>query len=207
MPTSIAIVEDKSGICDELQRVLSKDPECRCVCICQNLQTALRKIPPLAPDLIIMDINLPDGSGVDATAKLKQLLPRTLIMMYTVYDESEQIFRALEAGASGYLLKRTTPESLLRAVREIREGGVPMTGDVAQKVIQSFRPKKSGATEAAQLTRREEEILERLAKGYRSKEIADQLSISYLTVATHLRNIYAKLHVQSRTEAVLKYLR
>jgi len=207
MTTTIAIIEDKSAICDELQRILAKDPECQCVAVCRNLQTAMKKIPPLAPDLIIMDINLPDGSGVDATAKLKQVLPQTLIMMYTVYEESEQIFRALEAGASGYLLKRSTPESLLRAVREIREGGVPMTGDVAQKVIQSFRRKQPQSKEADQLTRREEEILELLSKGHRSKEIADQLSISYLTVATHLRNIYSKLHVQSRTEAVLKYLK
>lgn len=207
MPTTIAIIEDKSAICDELQRILAKDPENQCVCVCRNLQTAMKKVPPLAPNVIIMDINLPDGSGVDATAKLKQVLPETLIMMYTVYEESEQIFRALEAGASGYLLKRSTPEAVLRAVREIREGGVPMTGDVAQKVIQSFRRKQPQSKETEQLTPREEEILELLSKGHRSKEIADQLSISYLTVATHLRNIYSKLHVQSRTEAVLKYLK
>lgn len=207
MLTTIAIIEDKAGICDELQRILAKDPECQCIAVCRNLHTAMKKIPPLAPNLIIMDINLPDGSGVDATAKLKVLLPETLIMMYTVYEESEQIFRALEAGANGYLLKRTTPESLLRAVREIREGGVPMTGEVAQKVIQSFRRKRPQSKEADQLTPREEEILELLSKGHRSKEIADQLSISYLTVTTHLRNIYGKLHVQSRTEAVLKYLK
>ena len=207
MPTTIAIIEDKIGICQELEKVLSKDPDCTCVCTCRNLKTALAKIPPLAPDLIIMDIHLPDGSGVDATARFKQLLPKTLIMMYTVYEESEQIFRALEAGANGYLLKRTSPESLLRAVREIREGGVPMTGEVAKKVIQSFQRKKPEARESECLTRREEDILELLAKGHRSKEIADQLSITYLTVNTHLRNIYTKLHVQSRTEAVLKYLK
>lgn len=207
MPTTIAIVEDKAGICEELQRVLSKDPEYRCVCACRNFQTAMRKIPPLAPDVIIMDIHLPDGSGIAATAKFRELLPQTLIMMYTVYEESEQIFQALEAGAHGYLLKRTSPESLLRAVREIKDGGVPMTGEVARKVIQSFQRKRLLVEDAERLTPREEGILELLSKGYRSKEIAEQLSISYLTVATHLKNIYAKLHVQSRTEAVLRYLK
>ena len=206
MTTTIAILEDKSGICDELEKILSKDPECRCVCVCRNLRTAMLKIPPLAPDLIIMDINLPDGSGIDATARFKQLLPQTLIMMFTVYEESEQIFRALKAGASGYLLKRTAAESLLRAVREIREGGVPMTGDVAQKVIQSFRGERPRGRKMVDLTPREEEVLALLAKGGRSKEIADQLAISLLTVNTHLRRIYEKLHVQSRTEAVVKYL-
>ena len=206
MSTTIAIIDDNAGICEELEDILSRDPDCLCVCVCRNLQTALRKIPPLAPDLIIMDINLPDGSGIDATAKLKRLLPRTLIMMFTIYEDSDQIFRALEAGASGYLLKRSAPEMLLRAVHEIRDGGVPMTGEVAQKVIQSFRrPRRSD--DAEPLTRREEEIVDALAWGSRSKEIADRLSISLLTVNTHLRNIYKKLHVQSRTEAVVKYFK
>jgi DNA-binding NarL/FixJ family response regulator len=207
MTTTIAIVEDKSGICEELEKILASDPDSRCVCVCRNMQTALRKIPSLAPDLVIMDINLPDGSGIDATAQLKRLLPRTHIMMFTVYDESEQIFQALAAGASGYLLKRTAPEALLRAVHEIRDGGVPMTGEVAQKVIQSFRRSPPKGVKPEKLTQREEEILKLLAEGHRSKEIAHRLSISLLTVNTHLKNIYDKLHVHSRTEAVIKYLK
>jgi DNA-binding NarL/FixJ family response regulator len=203
MPVTIAIVEDNAGICEELQQILSEDPDCSCVCVCRNLHTALREIPARNPDVIIMDIRLPDGSGIDATARLKRLMPRSENMIYTVYEESDEIFRALEAGAGGYLLKETAPEELLRSVHEIRQGGVPMTGEVARKVIQAFRrqPAKSEP-----LTSREDEILHLLAQGFLTKEISAQLSISMDTVKSHLKHIYGKLHVRTRTEAVIKYL-
>ena len=207
MPITIAIVEDNAGICEELAQMIAEDPRCSCVCVCRNIQTALHKIPPLTPDVIIMDIQLPDGSGVDCTSRLKRLLPRTQIMMFTIYEDSEQIFRALEAGASGYMLKRTAPEALLRAVHELVQGGVPMTGEVARRVIQSFRRERTENANVDRLTPREEEVLELLAKGCLSKEIARQLEVSVETVNTHLKHIYEKLHVHSRTEAVIKFLR
>ena len=206
MPTTVAIVEDNSGICEELEKILREDPECTCVCVCRNTQTALRKIPAHSPDVIIMDIQLPDGSGIECTARLKRLLPRTQILMFTIHEDSEQVFRALEAGASGYLLKRTAPEALLRAVREVKQGGAPMTGEIARKVIQFFRKAPVPGEETDPLTPRETEILELLAKGGSSKEIAHQLAIGLETVNSHLKHIYEKLHVRSRTEAVIKYL-
>jgi DNA-binding NarL/FixJ family response regulator len=203
MAITVAVVEDNAGICEELSQIIAEDSGCACVCVCRNLQTALRKILPLAPDVVIMDINLPDGSGIDCTAQLKRLLPQTQIMMFTIYEDSEQIYKALEAGASGYLLKRTAADALLGAIHEIKQGGVPMTGEVARKVIRSFR-RESPPVE--RLTPREEEILQLLAKGFLSREIALQLSISLETVNSHLKHIYDKLHVRSRTEAVIKYL-
>jgi len=204
MPISVAIVEDNAGICEELQQILAEDSNFNCVCVCRNFKTALTEIPRTQPDVIIMDINLPDGSGIEATRQIKQLLPRTQIMIFTIYEESEEIFRALEAGASGYLLKDTAPEEILLSIRDINRGGVPMTGEVARKVITAFR-KTPAKTEL--LTSREEEILELLAQGYVSKEIASRLSISTETVKSHLKHIYDKLHVRTRTEAVIKYLR
>lgn len=206
MAISVAIVEDNAGICEELEEILREDPGCACVGVCRNVQTALKKIPALAPDVIIMDIQLPDGSGIECTARLKRLLPRTQIMMFTIYEDTEQIFRALEAGASGYLLKRTAPEAMLQAIREIKQGGAPMTAEVARKVVQSFRRTGAQSPEAEQLTPREVEVLELLAKGFLSKEIADKLAVSVETVNSHLKHIYEKLHVRSRTEAVIKYM-
>src|ERR1035437_3769508 len=133
MPITVAIVEDNAGICEELQQILAEDCSCTCVCVCRNFKTALSEIPRVQPDVIIMDINLPDGSGIDATRQLKQRIPRTQIMIFTIYEESEEIFRALEAGASGYLLKDTAPEELLQSIHDIHQGGVPMTGEVARK--------------------------------------------------------------------------
>jgi len=154
-----------------------------------------------------MDINLPGMSGIECTRQLRREIPRQQVLILTVYEDSERIFEALEAGASGYLLKRTSPEQLLQAIVEVRNGGSPMTSEVARKVVQSFRkPARSPAAESARLTPREEEILKLLAQGYVTKEIADKLGISYYTSQTHLKNIYEKLHVRSKTEAVLKYL-
>jgi DNA-binding NarL/FixJ family response regulator len=206
MHISIAIVEDNAGIGEELAQIIAEAPDCSCAIICRNIQTALKKIPPLAPDVVIMDINLPDGSGIEATEKLKRLLPSTQFLMFTIYEDHDQIIKSLEAGASGYLLKRTAPEDLLRAIREIKTGGVPMTPEVARKVIKTFqRPAKANSAEM--LTPREEEILTLLSQGMLSKEIARQLSISIETVNSHLKHIYGKLHVRTRTEAVIKFLR
>src|ERR1043166_6720579 len=157
MAITVAIVEDNAGIAQELEAILRDDPDCKCVGVSRNMQTALKKIPPLAPDVVVMDIQLPDGSGIECTARLKRLLPATQIMMFTIYEDSDPIFRALEAGASGYLLKRTAPEVLLRSIHERKQGGVPMTGEVARKVIQSFRREPSGTAKLEQLTPREEE--------------------------------------------------
>jgi DNA-binding NarL/FixJ family response regulator len=210
MTTRVAIIEDDAEICDELREFLAEAADITCVGACRNLQTALQKVPALAPDVIIMDIHLPDGSGLTGASRLKQLLPETQIVMYTIYEDAEQIFRALKAGASGYLLKSTPPAELLRAIRDVRRGEVPMSGEVARKVIQSFRepppPRAPAAVPLEALTRREEEVLELLAQGLSSLEISRQLAIGLTTVHSHLKHIYEKLHVRSRTEAVIKYL-
>lgn len=207
MPITVAIVEDNADICEELERVVSTAPGFACAGCCRNAQTALRRIPLLKPEVVIMDIRLPDGSGIDCTAQLKRLMPELQIMMFTVYEDSEQIFRALAAGASGYLLKRVTPASLLDALRELMSGGVPMTGEVARKVIASFRQGPVAPSATDKLTPREHAVLEQLANGLSAKEIASSLEISTDTVNVHLKHIYQKLHVRSRTEAVIAYLR
>lgn len=207
MTISVAIVEDNAEICEGLEQVISGAPGFRCACSCRNAETALRKIPAAKPDVVIMDIGLPDGSGIECTAQLKRALPDAQIMMFTVYEDSEQIFRALAAGASGYLLKRVSPAELLHALRELSGGGVPMTGEVARKVISSFRQEPPPTAKTAKLTPREQTVLEQLANGLSAKEIAAHLAISTDTVNVHLKHIYQKLHVRSRVEAVIAYLR
>jgi DNA-binding NarL/FixJ family response regulator len=207
MPLSVAIVEDNAEICEDLEQVIRNAPGFACACVCRNTETALRKIPAAKPDVVIMDIGLPDGSGIECTAALKRTLPDVQIMMFTVYEDSEQIFRALAAGASGYLLKRASPAEILQALRELANGGVPMSGEIARKVIASFRPEPPPAAKTAKLTPREQTVLEQLANGLSAKEIAAQLAISTDTVNVHLKHIYQKLHVRSRIEAVIAYLR
>ena len=206
MPTNVAIVEDDAEIGEHLESVIRQDASFTCVCTCRNARTALTKLPQIAPEIVIMDINLPDTSGIDCTRKLKALLPGIHIVIFTVHEDGDQIFKALEAGASGYLLKRTKAAALLQALHEVRNGGGPMTGEVALKVIQHFRKEEPRVGTTA-LTRREEEIVHLLAEGYLSKEIAARLFISIATVNAHLRKIYEKLHVRTRTEAVIKYLK
>jgi DNA-binding NarL/FixJ family response regulator len=206
MSTTIAIVEDNTAVSSSLKKVLAESGEYDCVCVCPNAEEALRLIPKQEPEVVIMDIELPEMSGIECTARLKRLLPETQILILTVYKNSDSIFKALEAGASGYLLKRSTPDEILRALREVKEGGAPMSGEIARKVVQYFRKPVASNPEIQSLTRREEEILSFLAEGYTSKEIGDKLSISYDTVCSHLRHIYDKLHVRSRTQAVIKYL-
>ena len=208
MPIKIAMVEDNEEILGMLARIISADADFQCLCTCPNGETALSLIPQHRPEVVIMDLRLPDISGIECTARLKQLLPEIQVLIYTVYGDNEQVFKALEAGASGYLLKRSTPAEILEAIRDVHQGGAPMTGEIARKVVQSFRKTRlAGDREAEPLTAREEEILGLLARGFVTKEIAKDLGISFDTVRFHLKHIYAKLHVRSRTEAVLKFIR
>jgi DNA-binding NarL/FixJ family response regulator len=156
---------------------------------------------------VLMDINLPHMSGIECVRRLRERLPKTQVLMLTVYEDSDSIFRALRAGASGYLLKRSEPEQLLEGIRDVFQGGSPMTSQIARKVVQTFRASDEAQDLSLKLTEREAEILDYLAKGYANKEIADKLQVSVPTVRTHLRSIYEKLHVHSRTEAVAKYLK
>jgi DNA-binding NarL/FixJ family response regulator len=207
MQTKVAIVEDNAGVCEELTHVLARTNDLTCLGICRNAESALRRIPPLAPDVIIMDIHLPDGSGIDCTMRLKRMLPETQILMFTIHDDTEQIVKALEAGASGYLLKDTAPGEILAAIRDVRNQGAPMSREVARKLIESFHRRSLQSTAGELLTPREEEIMRLLGEGLLYKEIGERLAIKLDTVGTHLKSIYRKLHVRSRTEAVMKYLR
>jgi len=203
--TKIAIVEDNRIIRESLTEFVQADPECRCVCACATAEEALKLIPKREPDIVLMDIQLPGLSGIECTAQLKQLLPAVHIIMVTVYEDTERIFKALRAGACGYLLKRCSPEELLAAVREVRQGGAPMSREIARKVIASFQEPLAAASEVEGLSPREKDILELLAEGFPNKQIADRLGLTDGTVRWHLRHVYHKLHVRSRTEAALKF--
>jgi DNA-binding NarL/FixJ family response regulator len=205
MRVRVAIVEDNEEILGMLQRVIIRAPNLKCVCTCSSGEAALQMLPEVEPQVVVMDLRLPGMSGIECTARLKELMPQTQMLVYTVYGDNEQVFKALEAGASGYILKRSTHAEILQAIQDVHQGGAPMTGEIARKVVQSFRKKEPRDSE--RLTSREEEILGLLARGFVTKEIADQIGVSFDTVRFHLKNIYAKLHVHSRTEAVVKYLK
>jgi DNA-binding NarL/FixJ family response regulator len=208
MPVTVAIVEDDAGIREMLERVVARAPGLDHVASFANGEGALEGLPGLAPNVVVMDIQLPGMSGIECTRLLKKVAPATQVLVFTVFGDSDQVFRALEAGASGYLLKRTARAELVDAIKQVWDGGAPMSGEVARKVVESFRkPLAANHPEAEPLTPREEEVLSLLAKGYITKEIADQLAISFDTVRFHLKHIYRKLHVRSRTEALLKYLK
>ena len=205
---SIAIVEDNAGVRQNFQRLIEDAPGFRCVCACDCGEDALRQIPCVRPDVVLMDLHLPNLSGIECTAQLKELLPVVQVIIVTVYDDTETVFKALRSGACGYLLKRSAPERILaaiREVREVREGGAPMTSEIARKVVEAFRPPPPPSLADLNLTRREHEILELLAQGFANKEIATRLSLSVDTVRWHLKQIYEKLHVRSRTEAAHKF--
>jgi DNA-binding NarL/FixJ family response regulator len=203
--TKIAIVEDNATIRESLIEFAQADPECRCVCACATAEEALKQILKHKPDIVLMDIQLPNLSGIECTAQLKQLLPSIQIVMVTVYEDTERIFKALRAGACGYLLKRCAPEELISAIHEIRQGGAPMSREIARKVIASFQNPVTTNAEVEELSPREREILELLAQGFANKEIAQRMGVSDGTVRWHLRHVYDKLHVRSRTEAALKF--
>ena len=207
MAIHVAIVEDNEEIRATLERIIKRTPSFHFVCSCPSGEAALQMLPQHAPEVVIMDLRLPGISGIECTAKLKQLLPKTQVLIFTVYGDNEQVFNALAAGASGYLLKRSKGAEIIQAIQDVYAGGSPMTGEIARKVVQSFIKTKSETTSDAEvLTSREEEVLRLLAQGYASKEIADKLAIRFDTVRFHLKNIYTKQHVRSRTEAIIKYL-
>lgn len=204
--TTVALVEDSVPMRRNLERMLRRAPGVRCVCACGSSEAALQEIPRCKPSVILMDINLPGASGIECTARLKAQMPNVQVIMLTVYEDTASIFNALKSGACGYLLKRSSPSEILEALVTVQSGGAPMTSEIARKIVMTFQTPVSGAGAAATLSAREQEILELLSQGQVSKEIADQLSISYHTVRVHTKHIYEKLHVRSRSEAVLKFM-
>lgn len=206
MSVRLAIVEDNAEFRESLARMLNDAPGFCCTRTYDSAESALEGIPAAAPDVVLMDINLPGMSGVDCVRKLHTQNPNIRVLMLTVYENTENIYAALKAGASGYLLKRTSPAKLLEAIQEVVDGGAPMSSAIARKVVQSFREMKAVDEKMDSLSAREQEVLDMLAKGYLYKEISDKLQIGLGTVRTYVRRIYEKLHVQSRTQAVIKYL-
>lgn len=207
MPITVSIVEDNDQLRGTLTRVIGRAEGFECLSQYGNAEDALKDLPNVRPAVVLMDINLPGMNGVECVRQLKQLLPQTQVMMLTVYEDTENIFNALAAGANGYMLKRTRRDELLDAIREVQRGGSPMTTHIARKVVQSFQ-KSAATTEATEnLSPREAEVLDLLSQGLIYKEISDKLGISYETVHTYIRRIYEKLQVRTRTEAVAKFLR
>ncbi len=203
----MAVVEDDDRLRASFISRLERSRGFHCVGAYANAEQALAQLPEAAPAVVLMDINLPGKSGIDCVRELKGVMPGTQFLMLTVYEDVELIFRSLQAGATGYLLKRSVPEELLGAIRDLNAGGAPMTSLIARKVVESFaKPVKPRNDETASLSPREREIVEALAEGSQYKEIADRLGIGISTVRTHLQRIYEKLRVNNRTEAVVKFL-
>ena len=203
---TVALVEDDAGLRRTMERLLNFSPGFRCACSCGSGEEALKQIPRNPPDAVLMDIHLPNRSGIECAALLRQQLPKLQIIMLTVYDDSATLFKALRAGACGYLLKRARPNEILEAIHEAQRGGAPMSSEIARRVVESFRAKGPARDESVSLTAREEETLVLLTKGFSNKEIADQLSLGVETVRSHLKHIYEKMHVRSRAEAVARYM-
>jgi DNA-binding NarL/FixJ family response regulator len=204
---SVSIVDDEKKLCQSIATFLNSAPGFRCTSIYGNAEAALKHLPGNPPDVVLMDINMAGINGIECVKRLKGLTPQTQILMFTIYEDTEQIFKALAAGATGYLLKRLAPGELLQAIRDVYAGGSPMSNSIARKVVASFQLANSSGQKENLLSSREEQVLDCLAQGLAYKQIGDQLGISINTIRTHLRHIYEKLHVQSRTEAVAKYLR
>ena len=207
MPISVSIVEDNDQLRGTLARVISRAEGFKCVSHYPNAEAALAALPKDNPEVVLMDINLPGMNGVECVRQLKQVAPKIQAVMLTVYEDTDNIFAALAAGASGYLLKRTRSAELLEAIREVHQGGSPMTTHIARKVTQSFQKAGPSPQPTENLSQREQEVLDCLSHGFLYKEIADKLGISYETVHTYIRRIYEKLPVRTRTEAVAKFLR
>ncbi len=203
----VAIVEDDVEIRASLTERIRDTPSLELLCSCADAEAALEQLPACQPDVVLMDINLPGMNGVECVRALKPRMPDTQFIMLTVYEDNNRLFQSLTAGASGYLLKRTPPAKLLAAIREAHAGGSPMTPQIARRVVQHFRQVPEQASELEKLSPRENEVLDQLAKGFRYKEIVTNLGMSQGTLHGHIRSVYEKLHVHSRTEAVVKFLK
>ena len=202
----VCLVEDDERIRESLIILIEGTDGYRCVGAYESAEEALRDLKRVDADVVLMDINLPGMSGVECVQQLKVMMPTLQIIMLTVYEDADKIFASLEAGASGYLLKRTPPDQLLQGIRDVHAGGSPMSAQIARKVVESFKRERPPADTASSLSDRETEILDLLSRGKRNKEIADLLFISPSTVHTHIHNIYEKLHIRSRSEAILRHL-
>jgi DNA-binding NarL/FixJ family response regulator len=202
----VSIVEDDARLRESLAVLINGTDELRCVGTYPNAESALEEMPSNWPDVLLSDINLPRMSGIACVARLKEMRPALQVIMLTICADDQQIFESLQAGATGYLIKKTPPAKILEAIVDVHAGGSPMTSAIARKVVKCFQLQKAPKPEL-DLTKRETEILSLMAEGQQYKEIADALSISALTVRTHIQHIYEKLHVRSRTEAVVKFLK
>lgn len=207
MNVTVGIVEDDAVLRQSLTKLVADAKGMQCLAACATGEEALQKLPQLKPQVVLMDLNLPQMPGTECIRRLKELLPETQVIVLTVYEDSEHIFHALKAGASGYLLKRAEPDEVLEAIRNAREGGAPMSSQIAYRVVRSFHEPAPKGLDTTTLTEREKELLTLLSQGFANKELADKLQISVPTVRTHLRHIYEKLHVRSRSEAIVKYLK
>lgn len=202
---TIALVEDDILLRDQLIKILNDAPDLEVLLAVSTGEEAIEKIPSHSPDVILLDINLPGKSGVECIRELKKKCPRTEVIMLTAYEEEDNIFNALREGASGYLLKTSSPEELFDAIRDVYSGGAPFSSHIARKVAQYFRQDREVVEENESLSPREREVLKLLSSGYIYKEVADQLNITIETVRTYVKRICAKLHVRSKTEAILKF--
>ena len=201
----ISLVEDDAAVRQIFRNWIEQSTTMTCVSDSGDAENALTAVPPLAPDVALVDINLPGLNGMECVRRLKLLLPRTQFVMLTVYEDADHIFEALAAGATGYLVKRTPRETLLDAIQEVHSGGSPMSTNIARKVVQALQQPRPPVLPTAGLSPRESEVLELLARGFLYKEISEAIGVSLPTVNTYIRRIYEKLHVHSRSQAVACY--
>lgn len=206
MRTTVCLVDDDAKLREAIGGYISGAKGFECLGSFADGETALQAIPALQPHVVLMDINLPRMNGIQCVRRLKEKIPKLLVLMLTVYENSERIFEALSAGASGYMLKSTPPERLLEAIEDLKMGGSPMSSNIARKVVQAFHPNPGAAPLIEQLSTREQQVLNLLAEGFSYKEIALEMNLSMGTIRTYIRSMYEKLHVNSRTQAIVKYL-
>ena len=203
---TVSIVDDEKELCQSIATFVNGAPGFRCVSMYHSGEAALEHLPKDQPDVVLMDIHMNGISGIECAGRLKALMPRVQIMMLTVYEDTDQIFKALSAGASGYMLKRLTPGKLLDAIQDVHGGGSPMSSSIARKVVNSLQAVPKTGNKDTLLSAREQMILDCLSNGLTYKQVADKLGITIPTIRSYLRRVYEKLHVQSRTEAVAKYM-